>query len=137
MADIIKPLKLESTSSGGGQNDFSPTETNPNEDYIGILGVSFTANLLRTIDLDGSGNIQFKDATETSPITVRQLRTAASNIFDNSTNGFTSSNVQAAIEEVSAGGFSWRIIQPMQRVRPMRHLAIPSCMKPSLKNTNS
>lgn len=99
MADKVKPLKLESSSTGGTENDFFQTECDPTEDYVAVKGVAFENNDNRTIDLNGSGYIQFKDAIETVAITVRQLRTALNNIFDNTSNGFTASNVQTAIEE--------------------------------------
>lgn len=99
MPDKIKPLKIETVSGGGTQNDMFPTEANPTQDYIATKGIAFENNDGRLIDLDGSGNIQFKDVTETISVTVRQLRTALSNIFSNVGNGFAATNVQAAIEE--------------------------------------
>lgn len=76
MADKVKPLKIENTATGGGQIDPFPVETNPAQDYLASKGIAFENNDNRTIDLDGSGNIQFKDVTETVAVTVRQLRTA-------------------------------------------------------------
>lgn len=99
MADKIKPLKIENSALGGTQNDPFPTEANPSQDYVAAKGVAFENSDTRLIDLNGAGNIQFTDASETTPKTVRQLRTANQNIFDNTTNGFVSTNVQAAIEE--------------------------------------
>lgn len=99
MADKVKPLKIENPATGGSQTDPFPVETNPAQDYLAAKGFAFENNDNRLIDLDGSGNIQFKDFSETSPVTVRQLRTALNNIFSNSGNGFIATNVQAAIEE--------------------------------------
>lgn len=99
MADKVKPLKIENTATGGGQIDPFPVETNPSQDYLASKGIALENNDNRLIDLDGSGNIQFKDAIETIAVTVRQLRTALNNIFSNSGNGFVATNVQAAIEE--------------------------------------
>lgn len=99
MADKVKPLKIESPSTGGTQVDPFPVETNPAQDYLASKGIAFENNDNRLIDLDGSGNIQFKDVTETIAVTVRQLRTALNNIFSNSGNGFTATNVQDAIIE--------------------------------------
>lgn len=104
--DKVKPLKMENTALGGTQNDPFPTEVNPSQDYIASKGVAFENSDNRTIDLDGSGNIQFKDFTETTYVTVRQLRTALNNIFSNSGNGFTSTNVQSAIEEARSTAVS-------------------------------
>lgn len=101
MADKIKPLKLENPATGGTENDGFPTEADPSEDYITGKGFAFENNDNRLIDLNGSGQIQFKDAIETSYITVRQLRTAVNNLFDNTSNGFIATNVQAAIEEIA------------------------------------
>ena len=99
MADKIKPLKIESPSTGGTETDYLPTESNPMQDYVSTKGIAFEHNDNRTVDLDGSGNIRFKDVTETTYVTVRQLRTAATNIFDNSSNSFVADDVQDAIEE--------------------------------------
>ena len=41
MVDKIKPLKLESSSTGGTENDWGPTEADPLEDYAGIKGIAF------------------------------------------------------------------------------------------------
>jgi hypothetical protein len=96
--DRVHPLKFE-TSADGTQTDIFPTETNPTEDYIAAKGISFENTETKTIDTDVSGNIRFKDLIETSAITVRQLRTAANNIFNNVGNGFIATDVQHAIEE--------------------------------------
>lgn len=61
MADIVKPLKLENPASGGSQTNLFPTETNPNEDYIGCLGVSFKGSLSTLIYSDNNNELNFKD----------------------------------------------------------------------------
>ena len=38
--DKVKPLKIEDTTDGS-QLNFTPTETNPNEDYIATKGIAF------------------------------------------------------------------------------------------------
>ena len=48
---------------------------------------------------DDSGKATFSDSEITSPKTLKKLITAVENTFNNSTNGFTATNVQAAIEE--------------------------------------
>lgn len=98
--DIVKPLKIENPATGGTQTDPYPREVDPSQDYLSGAGVAFQGLSTRTIDLDGSGNIQFKDVTQTAAVTVTQLKTAVNNTFNNSTNGFTATNVQTAIEEV-------------------------------------
>ena len=99
MIDKVRPLKIENPAEGGTQTDYMPTETNPSQDYLSAAGIALQDNSTTTIDLDGSNNIQFTDATQTSPVTVTELKTAVHNTFDNSTNGFVATNVQAAIEE--------------------------------------
>ncbi len=99
MADKVKPLGLENPALGGTETFPFPTELDPTEDYVAAKGLAFENNDNRLIDLDGSGNIQFKDVTETIAVTVRQLRTALNNIFSNAGNGFTATDVQAAIVE--------------------------------------
>lgn len=41
MADIVKPLKIESPSSGGTETDYLPTESDPSEDYLAGKGLSY------------------------------------------------------------------------------------------------
>lgn len=102
MVDKVKPLKIENPALGGTDTDMFPREADPAQDYIATKGIALENSDARTIDLSGAGQIQFKDAIETTPITVRQLRTALNNLFDNTSNGFISTNVQAAIEEARA-----------------------------------
>lgn len=107
--DKVKPLKLED-GTNGTEVDFSPTETNPSEDYIASKGLAFENQDNRKVDLDGPGNIQFQDVTETTPITVRQLRTAANNLFNNTSSGLTATNVQDGIDEVDAENHIQQVI---------------------------
>ncbi|MEO5348884.1 MAG: hypothetical protein H7836_04485 [Magnetococcus sp. YQC-3] len=97
--DKVKHLKIENPSSGGTETDPFPTESNPTQDYSAIKGIAFENNDNRLLDLDASGNMQFKDFTEAAYIQLWKLRRSIYNIFDNSTNGFTATNEQAAIEE--------------------------------------
>ena len=41
MVDKVKPLKLESSATGGTENDMFPTEVNPAEDYVSGKGFTF------------------------------------------------------------------------------------------------
>jgi len=101
MVDKVKPLKMESSSTGGVEDDFSPTEVDPAEDYVATKGIAFEN--LDTVYIKKDGNdIKFKDLTLTTEYSANQLRTAVNNSFDNSTNGFVSTNVQAAIEEAQS-----------------------------------
>jgi hypothetical protein len=72
MVDKVYPIKLESIATGGGQDDFSQSETNPDQDYIGAKGISLEANDNQLIDIDGSGNLQFED-TVTGVVTLASL----------------------------------------------------------------
>lgn len=102
--DKVKSLKIENPATGGTNTDPYPTEVNPSQDYLATKGIAFEN--LDTVLVDktsGTGEIQFTDLVETSPKTVRQLRTASQNIFDNSTNGFVNTNVQSAIQEYAQG----------------------------------
>lgn len=101
MADKVKPLKME-TSIDGTQNDMFPTEANPSQDYLSAKGVAFENSDTRLIDLDGSGNIQILDATETTAIQLHKFRDAAFNTFDNTGTTLVATNVQAAIEELDS-----------------------------------
>lgn len=96
--DKIKPLKIENPSNGGTQTDPYPTETNPAQDYLSAKGLALEGNEVAVIS-GLSGVMNFQDSIQTSQITLTQLRTAINNTFNNSTNGFVSTNVQAAIEE--------------------------------------
>lgn len=40
MIDRVKPLKLESTDTGGGQVDFFPNSLNKNQDYVDCAGIT-------------------------------------------------------------------------------------------------
>lgn len=99
MADKVKPLKIENPALGGSETDPFPTEADPNEDYITGKGFAFENNDNRLLDLSASGNIQFKDATESSYVELYKLRRAQYCLFDNTSNGFTATNEQDAIEE--------------------------------------
>lgn len=41
MVDKVKPLKFESSATGGTENDEMPRETDPSEDYLAAKGLSF------------------------------------------------------------------------------------------------
>ena len=73
MADKIKPLGMESPSLGGTETSPFPTELDPTEDYVAAKGVAFENNDNRLIDLDVSGNMQFKDVGQASPFRLNKL----------------------------------------------------------------
>lgn len=70
MVDRIKPLKLESPLDGT-QYDPTPTELDPQEDYIATKGISFQDSENIVIESIG-GELRFRD-TKISPITLNEL----------------------------------------------------------------
>jgi hypothetical protein len=73
MVDKVKPLGLENPSLGGTETIPFPAELDPTEDYVAAKGVSFENNDSRLLDLNGSGQIQFKDAVDTTPFALGSL----------------------------------------------------------------
>jgi hypothetical protein len=73
MVDRVKPLKFETPELGTQNNRRFPTEIDPAEDYVAAKGVSFEASEDRRINLDGSGDIQFTDATNPTGRTLRNI----------------------------------------------------------------
>lgn len=73
MVDKVQPLKLENPALGGTEIDVFPTEADPTEDYLACKGIAFEDNDNRLIDLDGSGNMQFRDAGQVSPFRLNKL----------------------------------------------------------------
>lgn len=58
----IFPLKIESISSGGDENDSGPTEIDPSEDYLTLKGVCFENNDAQLIDIHpNTRGLQFSD----------------------------------------------------------------------------
>jgi len=41
MVDKVKPLKIESSATGGTEDDMYPVEVDPAEDYVAAKGLSF------------------------------------------------------------------------------------------------
>jgi hypothetical protein len=93
-------LKIENPATGGSETDPFPTEANPSEDYVAAKGFAFENLDTRAMDLDGSGNIQFKDATETTYVQLWKLRRAIYEIFDPTGTGLVSVNTEDAIKEI-------------------------------------
>lgn len=77
MTDRVQLLKWESVDSGGSQEDFTPTELNPNEDVPEVRGIAFQNNasrdLLVVISRDDSGNMTFKDVVVGAAKTLTEL----------------------------------------------------------------
>lgn len=98
--DKVKALKLENPGTGGTDLDPFPVETNPLQDYQSVKGVAFENNDNRLIDLDVSGNLQFKDATETTYIPFWRLRYAIYTVFNNTGKSFTTTDVENALNQL-------------------------------------
>jgi len=99
--DKVKPLGLENPASGGTQTDPFPTELDPNEDYIAAKGVAFENADNRLIDLDVSGNLQFKDFTETTYWPLWKMKYAAHHVFDPTGSPLISTTSEEAIKEIA------------------------------------
>lgn len=100
MADKVKPLKIENPALGGSETDPFPTEADPNEDYITGKGFAFENNDDRLLDLSVSGEMQFKDAIQTSYWPIWKNKYALYNVFDPSATDLVSINTEAAIKEL-------------------------------------
>ena len=59
--DLVRPLKLESSLTGGTQDDLYPTELNSAEDYIEAKGLAIGDDST-IIEKDLSGNINLIDS---------------------------------------------------------------------------
>ena len=70
MVDKVKFLKLESPEDGT-QYDPTPTEANPQEDYVAIKGIAFQDSENIVIESIG-GELRFRD-TKVNPITLTEL----------------------------------------------------------------
>lgn len=91
--DRVRPLKIESPSSGGTETDEEPNSANPNEDYPDVRGVVFqygeqdeegnevegtyTDDELVYIERDVNGNLIFEDEN-VGPYTLTVLAESAS-----------------------------------------------------------
>lgn len=73
MVDKVRPLKLESSTSGGTDLDPFPTEVNTAQDYVATKGIAFENNDNRLFDLSGSGEIQYKDAIQTAYLKLNDI----------------------------------------------------------------
>jgi hypothetical protein len=75
MADKVKPLKIESPSTGGTQDDLGPTEMNPSQDYASVKGIAFEGAETAVIDAN-SGTLRFKDASNSTAINLTNAITS-------------------------------------------------------------
>jgi len=105
--DKVKPLKIESASTGGTEDDMFPHEADPAEDYLSARGLAFKNQDTTLIDTDGSDNIQFTDPV-VGVKTVDQVRsTVRVTSNDTTPNSLLAKLVSGAgvtIAEVNDGG---------------------------------
>lgn len=75
--DKVKPLKLESTDTGGEENDEFPTSLDPHEDFIELRGLVFDTDTVAddstVITRDGD-DLTFKDTNNPTPTTLTELK---------------------------------------------------------------
>lgn len=87
MVDRTRPLKIESPSEGGTQEDFYPTATNPNEDYLDAHGITIQDTTSGDddvrIDRDSDEMIlRDKVASSGNPITLQELLESDAKSFE-------------------------------------------------------
>jgi len=77
MADRVKPLKFESPDSGGTELDEFQTSLDPSEDHLDARGVFIQNDTSDDeavhVTRDAGGNMQFKDAQNTTYKTLTEL----------------------------------------------------------------
>lgn len=74
--DRVKPLKLESTDSGGNQDDLYPTSLNPEEDHIECAGIVLDDPGLideSTVLWRDTNDMKFKDTHNPDGHTLTEL----------------------------------------------------------------
>ncbi len=107
MADKVRPLKLESSSTGGTQNDLLPTDTDPTSDYLSCKGIAFDGSdstLLNVV----SGNMTFTAGGGNFTTTASATNTL---IVQNTSNSATTqqASLQALVGGSSAGD-AWLLV---------------------------
>lgn len=98
MVDKVKTLKLEDSTSGTEFN-FTPTETDPAEDYLAAKGIALENEDATLIDKAGDGQIQFTDAVNATK-KVSDLLDAEQEVFDPTGTDLVSTLTGPAIREL-------------------------------------
>jgi len=104
MVDKVRPLKLESTATGGSQDDLFPTALNPSEDYVSVKGVAFENDDLSRIERDPSGNINFAD-TIVGEITLEELLPMNFYFIADGTTRTIFENYETVVTDLTVSGF--------------------------------
>jgi len=74
--DRVKPLKLESTDTGGDEDDEFPTSLDPHEDFVELRGLVFDTDTVAdetTVISRDEDDLTFKDTNNPSGYTLTQL----------------------------------------------------------------
>ena len=83
--DKVRPLKIESISGGGSQDNVYPHDLDPNEDGVSVRGVLVQSDVSDDTDVavsrDASDNMTFKDKVVSGTKTLTELL-AADGTFD-------------------------------------------------------
>lgn len=89
MVDKVKPIGWENTTDGGSTNNLNPSEIDPDQDYISTKGVAFENQNDLLIDVDASGNIQYRDENSanytTNPSGYIPFNTLSEYVFEQQT----------------------------------------------------
>lgn len=72
MVDKVRLLKMESSATGGTENDQNYTEIDANEDYVSTKGIAFEGQDNRLLDLDATGELRLTDSAHAG-LTIRQV----------------------------------------------------------------
>lgn len=66
--DRVRPLKLESTATGGSQEDLLPTAMDPLQDYAAVKGLTFEDDDNTRLEKDIDGDIVVVANTTTTKL---------------------------------------------------------------------
>jgi hypothetical protein len=112
MADKCKPLKIESSSTGGTQNDMFPTEANPASDYLAAKGIAFENSDTRLLDLNGSGELSATDSFFTTSTALVDILPAYSYVTasaETNTTSLTTYSTKVTLGPITLRAGTYRI----------------------------
>jgi len=86
--DRIRPLKIESISGGGSQDNVYPHDMNPNEDGVEVRGVLLQNDTsddeVVVVSRDASNNMTFEDGVVSGTKTLTELLSGSGGLTENS-----------------------------------------------------